>query len=52
LGEQGCGVDDAAVDTAISAVSRLLMNRECEMNHGPIGAGMEITTGRRRFSRR
>jgi len=43
-GSRGVGVDDAAVDTAISVVSRLLMNRQCEVDHGPIGVGMEIMT--------
>jgi hypothetical protein len=43
-GSRCVGVDNAAVDTAISVVSRLLMNKRCEVDHGPIGVGMEIMT--------
>jgi hypothetical protein len=43
-GSRGTGVDNDAVDVAISVVSRLLMNEQCEVHHGPIGVGIEIMT--------
>ncbi|MGX6601702.1 hypothetical protein ACWKSP_06135 [Micromonosporaceae bacterium Da 78-11] len=43
-GSRGVGVNDAAVDTAVAVISRLLMNRQCEVDHGPMGVGMEIMT--------
>lgn len=32
------------IDEAISALSRLLMNRQCEVDHGPMGVGIEVMT--------
>lgn len=43
-GSRAPGVDDAPVDRAIYAVSRLLMNRGCQVIHGPVGVGMEVMT--------
>jgi hypothetical protein len=43
-GSRSSGVDNAAIDDAVVAVSRLLMNRHCEVDHGPMGIGIEIMT--------
>jgi hypothetical protein len=43
-GSRSGGCDNAVIDTAISALSRLLMNRQCEVDHGPMGIGIEIMT--------
>ncbi|MFX0573076.1 hypothetical protein [Nocardia nepalensis] len=34
----------ACLDEAIHALSRLLMNRRCEVDHGPVGIGIETMT--------
>lgn len=36
--------DSMAIDDAICSLSRLLMNRRCEVDHGPMGIGIEIMT--------
>jgi hypothetical protein len=43
-GSRSDGCDNAVIDEAVSAVSRLLMNRQCEVDHGPMGIGIEIMT--------
>jgi hypothetical protein len=43
-GSRSAGIDNGAVDEAVVAVSRLLMNRSCEVDHGPVGVGIEIVT--------
>jgi SLOG cluster4 family len=36
--------DNAVLDEAVCALSRLLMNQPCEVDHGPMGIGIEIMT--------
>jgi hypothetical protein len=43
-GSRSEGCDNTVMDEAVSALSRLLMNRPCEVNHGPMGIGIEIMT--------
>lgn len=43
-GSRSAGTDSEAIDDAIGTLSRLLMNRRCEVDHGPFGVGIEIMT--------
>jgi transcriptional regulator with XRE-family HTH domain len=43
-GSRSTGVNNALVDDAVAAVSRLLMNHRCTVDHGPVGIGIEIMT--------
>jgi hypothetical protein len=43
-GSRSDGCDNAVMDEAVCALSRLLMNRPCEVDHGPIGIGIEVMT--------
>jgi hypothetical protein len=43
-GSRSNGCDKAVMDEAVCALSRLLMNRPCEADHGPMGIGIEIMT--------
>jgi hypothetical protein len=43
-GSRAAGVDNSVVDAAVAAVSRLLINNSCEVDHGPMGVGIEIVT--------
>jgi hypothetical protein len=43
-GSRSDGCDNAVMDEAVCALSRLLMNRPCEVDHGPMGIGIEIMT--------
>lgn len=43
-GSRSPDVDGLVVDAAVVALSRLLMNRHCTVDHGPIGVGIEIMT--------
>lgn len=43
-GSRSPDVDSQVVDDAVIAVSRLLMNRHCIVDHGPLGIGIEIMT--------
>ncbi|MGW0249298.1 hypothetical protein ACWDYH_21965 [Nocardia goodfellowii] len=43
-GSRGPQSNQTAVDEAIPALSRLLMNRRCEVDHGPVGIGIETMT--------
>jgi hypothetical protein len=43
-GSRSDGCDNAVMDEAVCALSRLLMNRQCEVDHGPMGIGIEIMT--------
>jgi hypothetical protein len=43
-GSRSDGCDNTVMDEAVSALRRLLMNRPCEVDHGPTGIGIEIMT--------
>jgi hypothetical protein len=43
-GSRSDGCDNAMMDEAVCALSRLLMNRPCEVDRGPMGIGIEIMT--------
>jgi hypothetical protein len=43
-GSRSDGCDNTVIDEAVCALSRLLMNRRCEVDHGPMGIGIEIMT--------
>jgi hypothetical protein len=43
-GSRSDSCDNAAIDEAVCALGRLLMNRQCEVDHGPMGIGIEIMT--------
>jgi hypothetical protein len=43
-GSRAATTDSIMIDEAIRALSRLLMNHHCEVDHGPMGVGIEIMT--------
>lgn len=43
-GSRSAETENTSIDDAICALSRLLMNRQCEVDHGPLGVGIEIMT--------
>lgn len=43
-GSRSSGCDTGAVDGAVRALGRLLISRQCEIDHGPMGIGIEIMT--------
>lgn len=43
-GSRAAGVDNLMIDDAVAAVSRLLITNSCEVDHGPMGVGIEIVT--------
>jgi len=43
-GSRSANCDHVAIDDAIQALGRLLLNHRCEVDHGPIGIGIETMT--------
>ncbi|WP_344173177.1 hypothetical protein [Pilimelia columellifera] len=43
-GSRSPGCNSDIIDESILALSRLLMRRRCEVDHGPVGVGVEVMT--------